>query len=107
MVVLQLVLQLASAIFAALAAWRWLKGSVVETPTRFPIHVVRPLHGGPLGGNPLDGEYMGHGYSEALNELGRQLHLQSSLNAQGARCAGVSVLLQAVSIALTAWCSRP
>jgi len=95
------VLQGVSAFFAGLAALAWLVSALVRTPANFVIYVVRPT--GQAVHDPLGGTYMGHAYSEDLNELARKLRLQSKWSAAAASCAAVSAALQAVSLGLVLW----
>jgi hypothetical protein len=92
-------LDVTTALFAAGAAVLWYKSSVVKTPKNFAIHVAKPNHGGPLGG-PLGGTYVGHGYSQELQQLGEALVRQSRLSAQAALCATASAILQAMALVL-------
>ncbi len=84
------ILSYLSALFALLAAVFWLVSAKVNTPTAFPIDVSivkRP-----------NGRHMIQGHSEDLPELGRQLRRQSKWSGWAAACAGMSALLQAVTI---------
>jgi hypothetical protein len=90
--------------FAFVAAVLWFRSAkIVKTPPRFAIHVVRPPGEGPLGVDPMDGTYIGQGYSKDLDELADALKRQSNTSAWAARCAGISALLWAAS-ALIALC---
>ena len=72
---------------------------LLKTPRHFEIHVAKPDLGGPLG-DPLGGTYVGHGYSQELQQLGEALVRQSRLSAQAALCATASAILQAVALVL-------
>ncbi len=93
-----------SALFAFAAGLLWLKSAIVETPKSFAIYVVKPTGnlGQPLGGNPIGGEYMGHAYSQDLNNLANALIAQSKTSGYAAFCACAAALLQAMSITIHA-----
>jgi len=86
-----------SALAALVAAVLWLGSAVVKTPENFSIHVARAdgRMGEPLGGHPLGGTYVGHGYSSDLIALANALRKQSRLSGYAAISAGVSAVLQA------------
>jgi hypothetical protein len=92
--------QYLSAFFALAAAILWVKSALIRTPSSFAINVARPtgVFGTPLGGDPLGGTYFGQGYSEDLNELGRQMRRQSRWSAAAAVCAAVGAVLQGGAI---------
>jgi hypothetical protein len=82
------------------AAWLWLKSATPPSSTTFSITVTRsdsPM-GQPLGGGPLGGTYVGHGYSPELNQPGTDLANQSKLSARAARVTAASVFLQALAV---------
>ena len=87
-----LISQVAAALFAFAAACFWLGSARMKTPTSFPIHVVKPNEK-PLGGEPFEGTYAGHGYSKELTDLGAALIGQSRLSARAAICATVSAAI--------------
>ena len=87
-------------LFAIAAAVLWFLSASVKTPDGFSVHVVRPdsYMGQPMGGNPLGGTYVGHAYSDDFKSLADALRRQSKLSALAAVCAGVSAVLQALSL---------
>ena len=95
-----IVLQIASALFAFLAAYWWWKSAKVMTPSRFRITVIKPSMG--ILGGPMDGTYMGEGYSQELTQLGSALSLQARLSGKGARYAAIAAGIQAVAVILDA-----
>jgi hypothetical protein len=92
--VLAILTGIASAVF-------WFRAARIPTSTRFNITVVRP-HMGPLGG-PLGGTYVGQGHSVELDQLGAALVAQSRLNAFAAAATALSVIFQALAIAVHLW----
>ncbi|MGO9567321.1 MAG: hypothetical protein ACLP5H_07265 [Desulfomonilaceae bacterium] len=95
------ILSALSAVFAFAAACLWVVSAIVKTPTSFAIHVVHPQSEGPLGGNPMDGTYVGQAYSEDLVSLANALKRQSKFSAFAACCAGFSAFLSAISVFAT------
>ena len=79
------VVQLLSAVAAAVSAGLWLWASRVKVP--FVL-----LGGSPLGGNP--------GVAEVI----RQSNRQAKLNGQAALATGISGLLQAIALAIPNSC---
>lgn len=90
----RLALNILSILTAAAAAYYWLKASSVATPTSFTIHVVKPSQHVLMG---PDADYMGVGQSQELTHLARALVTQSRLSAIGARFAGASAILLAIT----------
>jgi hypothetical protein len=52
----------------------------------------------PLGGNPVEGKYVGHGYSQDLTNLGQSLSRQGKENAIAALYAGFAAITQGLII---------
>ena len=91
------IITILSAMFAIAAAFLWFLSAVVKTPQSFAIHVVRSQEQ-PLGGDPLDGTYVGYGYSNDIVSLAKALNRQSRLSAWAAICAGISAFFQSASL---------
>lgn len=89
-------LQWGSAVFAGIAAVLWLKSAMIKTPSSFPIHVIQPDSFSRPFGEPLDGTYVGHGHSPALNDLGEAFRRQSKWSASAALFAAASAICQAL-----------
>jgi hypothetical protein len=88
-------LQVASAIFAIVAAVFWLVSAIVRMPKEFPIRVSvsnAPSHLATSAYSPAYGE------SEELNTLGQALLKQSRLSAAAAASAALAAFLQAFAI---------
>ena len=77
-------------IFAIIAALLWLGSALVPIPKKVSGHVVRPRQS-PLGGDPLDGTYIGQFYSEDMDSLTSSLRKQS-------KCSAIAAVLTALSI---------
>lgn len=92
-------LNILTAIFAFVAAILWFLSAKIKTPNSFSIHVVKPDEM-PLGGNPMGGTYQGHAYSSDLIKLAESLSQQSKLSAWAAIFAGLSAIIQTISILL-------
>jgi len=97
------IINLLIALFAFVAAVLWLWSAKVKTPDTYSVHVTRPegIMGHPLGGDPLGGIYVGMAHSMDFKDLANGLKLQSRLSAAAAICAGISALLQAVSVCMS------
>lgn len=93
-------LDILSALAAVAAAILWLKSAKIKTPDNFSIFVARAngSMGQPLG-DPLGATYVGHAFSQDLQNLAHALIKQSKLSARAALCAGASAILQAISLA--------
>ena len=91
------ILDILTVIAGIIAAVQWYRSAKIETPNNFSIHIVKPNHS-PMGGNPLDGIYIGHAYSNDLVKLADALKRQSKLSANAAQFASVSAIAQAISI---------
>ena len=95
------VLQCLSAFFAMAAAFLWLISAMVKTPESFPVQVVQPQVRPmqlPKGLESFNATYTGYGRSPQLNELGKALRRQSRWSSAAACCAGVSAILQAITL---------
>ena len=92
--------QIGSAALAIAAAAYWYRSTLVKTPSRFSVHVVRPNMGPPLGANPLGGTYVGTAHSSDLQELTGALKEQSRRNMIGSICAAGAALLQTLAAVL-------
>jgi len=98
MIFFESVCQWLAIITGVIAAWLWLKSAKPPATTTFNIHVVKPDMASL--GQPLGGTYVGHGRSEELDQLGKDLVKQSRLSAWAARTTAVSVVMQAVALLL-------
>jgi len=96
------ILDILTAIAAIIAAFIWFKSANVKTPDSFSIHVSKPdgPFGEPLGGNPIGATYLGHAHSKDLQILAESLKKQSRQSAIAAIFAGISAIIQGISIML-------
>jgi hypothetical protein len=91
-------LQIASAVFAIIAAALWFASAFVPTPKNFSVRVsvlTGPSH---LATSPVSDAY---GESDELNALGKALVKQSHLSAAAASFAALAALSQAISVLLS------
>ena len=86
-----------SAISAGAAAILWWLSARVKLPMSFNVHVVKP-HGGVLGGNPLEGTYMGHAHSDDFEFLAKGLAKQSRLSSRAAIAAATAAASQSIAL---------
>ena len=99
---LETIIQIISAAAAIAAAVLWLLSARprIPEPGQFPINVARPDGGGPLGGNPLDGRYVGQGNSPQLQAWAAAVFeafaRQSRLSAFAAASAAIAAIFQAL-----------
>jgi hypothetical protein len=96
MKIIYLTLQVLDAGLAIAAAVYWYRSSKVSTPSQFSIHVIKPEMA-PLG-QPLGGKYVGHGFSQDLQQLGDALNEQSRLSKTAAIFAALTALLQGLLV---------
>jgi hypothetical protein len=89
--------EIASALFAGLAAALWFVSARVETPKQFRIEVQVPAVPSHLVIGPFSD---GLGRSEEINELGRAVARQSRWSAFAAGSAGLSATCQAIALIL-------
>lgn len=90
-------LQLASAGAALAAGALWFWSVKVAFPDRYTINVVRPDEG-LFGPEPMGGTFVGQAYSSDFKRLTSALATQSKRNSYAALAAGLSAILQAVSL---------
>jgi hypothetical protein len=85
---------IASAIFAFVAAFLWWLSARVKTPRQFVV--ISSSFVDDIA--PIGGQISGVGSSPQLDELALALIRQSKLSAGAATCAGLAALCQAISI---------
>ena len=95
--ILLIVLSALSVLAGLTAAILWFFSAVVPMPESFSIHVAKPDMG-PLGGDPVGGTYVGHGYSPELTELANAFRRQSKLSGWAARLTALAVIFHAVAL---------
>jgi hypothetical protein len=86
---LNILVQLSTCLSASLAAWYWYRSARVAIPTTFGI-AVPATYGIQIG------------TSRELDELAEALRNQSKLSSMAAMWAGLSGVMSAVTVALTA-----